>query len=128
MIDCLQKVAQEHGIFSIFTGYAMSSVGLFFYRALYFGLYDCIKPLLGPNPGTLLTFFLGMAVTQFSGIATYPIDTIRRYQMVLNLDVPMTIKHIFETRGLQGFFAGQMDNLFRGIIGALVLQLAAINR
>lgn len=60
------------------------------YRGLYFGMYDSIKPVLlvGPLEGNFLaSFLLGWTVTTGAGIASYPLDTIRRRMMMTSGEV-----------------------------------------
>jgi solute carrier family 25 (adenine nucleotide translocator) protein 4/5/6/31 len=54
------------------------------YRGLYFGLYDSIKPAMPKEmrESFLATFLLGWGITIGAGLASYPIDTIRRRMMV----------------------------------------------
>ena len=67
-----------------------SVTGIIVYRGLYFGLYDSIKPVLltGSLEGNFLASFgLGWAVTTGAGIASYPLDTIRRRMMMTSGEV-----------------------------------------
>merc|ERR1712088_1049541 len=83
LIDVFRKTLATDGISGIYKGFVISAVGIFVYRGLYFGLYDTCKPLfLGDNPSAFMSFFLGWAVTIVSGLASYPIDTIRRRMMM----------------------------------------------
>jgi solute carrier family 25 (adenine nucleotide translocator) protein 4/5/6/31 len=62
-----------------------SVVGIIVYRGLYFGMYDSLKPvvLTGSLQGSFLaSFLLGWGVTTGAGIASYPLDTIRRRMMM----------------------------------------------
>merc|ERR1711998_549562 len=78
LIDVFKKTLATDGIKGIYKGFVISAVGIFIYRGLYFGLYDTCKPLfLGENASAFMSFFLGWAVTIVSGLASYPIDTIR---------------------------------------------------
>lgn len=67
-----------------------SVAGIIVYRGLYFGMYDSIKPvvLVGPLEGNFLaSFLLGWCVTTGAGIASYPLDTIRRRMMMTSGEV-----------------------------------------
>ena len=67
----------------LYRGFTISCVGIFIYRGMYFGLYDSLKPiLLGENAPLLQSFLLGWGVTIFSGLMSYPIDTVRRRMMM----------------------------------------------
>ena len=71
------------GIQGLYRGFAISCVGIFIYRGMYFGMYDSLKPiLLGEDAGVLLSFLLGWGVTITAGLMSYPIDTIRRRMMM----------------------------------------------
>ena len=70
-----------------------SVTGIIVYRGLYFGMYDSIKPVLlvGPLEGNFLaSFLLGWTVTTGAGIASYPLDTIRRRMMMTSGEVSLT--------------------------------------
>ena len=50
-----------------------------FFRGMYFGLYDSLKPiLLGENAGVMASFLLGWVVTITSGLMSYPIGKYSR--------------------------------------------------
>merc|ERR1712154_724078 len=62
-IDVYVKTLKSDGIQGLYRGFAISAVGIFIYRGMYFGLYDTLKPLiLGADAGVTLSFFLGWAV------------------------------------------------------------------
>ena len=76
------------GVAGLYRGFVISCVGIIVYRGLYFGLYDSVKPLL---PGDLRSnffanFALGFVVTNAAGLASYPIDTVRRRMMMVCLN------------------------------------------
>ena len=56
--------------------------GIFVYRGFYFGLYDTIIPMLGKDVSPFTKFGVGYVVTVVAGLASYPIDTIRRRMMM----------------------------------------------
>ena len=67
-----------------------SVAGIVVYRGLYFGLYDSIKPVLltGSLEGNFLaSFALGWTVTTAAGVASYPLDTVRRRMMMTSGEV-----------------------------------------
>ncbi len=83
IVDCYVKTFRADGVRGLYRGFVVSCVCIFIYRGLYFGLYDSLKPvLLGDNAQWIATFFLGWAVTITSGLAAYPIDTVKRRMML----------------------------------------------
>jgi solute carrier family 25 (adenine nucleotide translocator) protein 4/5/6/31 len=75
-----------------------SVAGIIFYRGLYFGMYDSIKPvvLVGPLEGNFLaSFLLGWSVTTGAGVASYPLDTIRRRMMMTSGEVSTKKSEMF---------------------------------
>merc|ERR1712224_1003869 len=105
-----------------------SFVGIFVYRGFYFGLYDTIMPLLGSDAGIGTRFVVGYAVTVLAGLASYPIDTIRRRMMMTSGSAELQYKSsmqcagaILKAEGFKSFFKGAGANILRGIAGAGVL-------
>lgn len=90
LIDVYRKTLASDGIAGLYRGFGPSVLGIIVYRGLYFGLYDSIKPVLlvGPLEGNFLaSFLLGWGVTTGAGIASYPLDTIRRRMMMTSGEV-----------------------------------------
>ena len=83
LIDVYKKTLASDGIGGLYRGFVISCVGIFIYRGLYFGIYDTVKPIMIGDGGSFLaSFALGWGVTVVSGLASYPIDTIRRRMMM----------------------------------------------
>ena len=83
LIDVYKKTLASDGIAGLYRGFVISCVGIFIYRGLYFGIYDTAKPIfIGEGGSFLASFLLGWGVTVVSGLASYPIDTIRRRMMM----------------------------------------------
>jgi len=84
LIDCYKQTLASDGIAGLYRGFVISCVGIVVYRGLYFGMYDSFKPLLPSSvrDSLAVNFALGWAVTVFAGLASYPIDTIRRRMMM----------------------------------------------
>ncbi len=57
-------------------------MGIFCYRAFYFGLYDIAKESMDDKAGFLKKFLIAQVVVTFSETITYPIDTVRRRMMM----------------------------------------------
>ena len=85
LIDVYKKTIASDGVAGLYRGFVPSVVGIIVYRGLYFGMYDSLKPvvLVGSLQGSFLaSFLLGWSVTTGAGIASYPLDTIRRRMMM----------------------------------------------
>merc|ERR1712227_630697 len=129
LIDVYKKTLSTDGIGGLYRGFVISCVGIFIYRGLYFGLYDTLKPMfLGPDAGFLASFLLGWMVTVVSGLASYPIDTIRRRMMMTSgtgvhykssVDCGM---QILKNEGFMSMMKGAGADILRGIAGAGVLS------
>jgi hypothetical protein len=81
LIDVYKKTLASDGVRGLYRGFGPSVTGIIVYRGLYFGLYDSIKPVLltGTLEGNFLaSFALGWVVTTGAGLASYPLDTVRR--------------------------------------------------
>jgi len=128
LIDVYKKTIASDGIAGLYRGFVISAVGIFIYRGLYFGLYDSVKPMLGEDPSFLFRFMLGYSVTVSAGLASYPIDTIRRRMMMTSgtgvnykssMDCGM---QIVKNEGVGSLFKGAGANILRGIGGSLVIS------
>lgn len=128
LIDVYRKTFAADGIAGLYRGFVLSSVGIFIYRGLYFGLYDTIKPiLLGDDASFLASFALGFGVTNAASFLAYPIDTIRRRMMMrsggavkYNGSMDCAVQ-IMKGEGPTSFFKGAGANILRACAGAGVL-------
>ncbi|CAH3039281.1 unnamed protein product [Porites evermanni] len=128
LIDVYRKTLASDGIVGLYRGFVISCVGIIVYRGFYFGLYDTLKPLLlGDDASLLLSFILGYGVTVTSGLASYPIDTIRRRMMMTSGQavkykgsIDCTIQ-ILKNEGAMSMMKGAGANVLRGMAGAGVL-------
>jgi solute carrier family 25 (adenine nucleotide translocator) protein 4/5/6/31 len=84
LVDVYKKTLASDGIAGLYRGFVISCVGIIIYRGLYFGIYDSVKPMLPKEArdSFLISFLLGWIVTVGAGLASYPIDTIRRRMMM----------------------------------------------
>merc|ERR1711970_671287 len=83
LVDVYVKTLKSDGIQGLYRGFAISAVGIFIYRGMYFGMFDTLKPILVGDGGNVgLSFLLGWGVTVTAGLMSYPIDTIRRRMMM----------------------------------------------
>merc|ERR1712072_1267948 len=129
LIDVYKKTLASDGIGGLYRGFVISCVGIFIYRGLYFGLYDSLKPIvLGQNKSFLASFLLGWSVTIVSGLASYPIDSVRRRMMMASgsaVNYKGSVDcgvQILKSEGMGSLFKGAGANILRGIAGALVIS------
>jgi len=128
LIDVYTKTLKSDGIQGLYRGFAISAVGIFIYRGMYFGMFDTLKPmLLGDNANVGASFILGWGVTVTAGLMSYPIDTIRRRMMMTSgggvkykgsIDCGM---QILKNEGFMSMMKGAGANVLRGVAGAGVL-------
>ncbi|KAL5534361.1 hypothetical protein ACEPAG_823 [Sanghuangporus baumii] len=132
LVDVYKKTLKSDGMAGLYRGFVPSVVGIIVYRGLYFGIYDSIKPvvLVGPLEGSFLASFgLGWGVTIGAGLASYPLDTIRR-RMMMTSGGGVHYKSMFDCgsqiikkEGTMSLFKGAGANILRGVAGAGVLAL-----
>jgi solute carrier family 25 (adenine nucleotide translocator) protein 4/5/6/31 len=130
LADVYRKTLASDGIAGLYRGFTISCVGIVVYRGLYFGMYDSLKPVLltGEYQNSFLgSFLLGWAITIGAGLASYPIDTIRRRMMMTSgqavkyngsLDCA---RQILAKEGMSSMFKGAGANILRAVAGAGVL-------
>jgi len=127
IVDVYRKTLAADGIAGLYRGFVISFVGIFVYRGMYFGLYDTIMPILGDATPVYVRFAVGYVVTVVAGLASYPIDTIRRRMMMTSgtgakyngsLDCAIQIA---KKEGIKSYFKGAGANILRGVAGAGVL-------
>jgi solute carrier family 25 (adenine nucleotide translocator) protein 4/5/6/31 len=132
LVDVYRKTLASDGIAGLYRGFGPSVLGIVVYRGLYFGMYDSIKPVLlvGPLEGNFLaSFMLGWGVTTGAGIASYPLDTIRRRMMMTSGEAVKykssfdAARQIMAAEGVRSFFKGAGANILRGVAGAGVLSI-----
>ncbi|KAL1639285.1 ADP/ATP carrier protein [Diplodia intermedia] len=132
LIDVYKKTLATDGIAGLYRGFGPSVAGIIVYRGLYFGMYDSIKPvvLVGPLEGNFLaSFLLGWTVTTGAGIASYPLDTVRRRMMMTSGEAVKykssldAAKQIIANEGFKSLFKGAGANILRGVAGAGVLSI-----
>jgi solute carrier family 25 (adenine nucleotide translocator) protein 4/5/6/31 len=132
LIDVYKKTLASDGIGGLYRGFMPSVAGIVVYRGLYFGMYDSIKPvvLVGALEGNFLaSFALGWAVTTGAGIASYPLDTVRRRMMMTSGEAVKykssfdAFQKIVAAEGVKSLFKGAGANILRGVAGAGVLSI-----
>jgi solute carrier family 25 (adenine nucleotide translocator) protein 4/5/6/31 len=130
LIDVYRKTLKTDGIAGLYRGFTISVVGIIVYRGLYFGLYDSLKPIVlrGDMKDSFVgSFFLGWGITIGAGLASYPIDTIRRRMMMTSGEAVKyksslhAFNEIVKKEGVKSLFKGAGANILRAIAGAGVL-------
>merc|ERR1712166_331172 len=133
LVNCLQKTAASDGAAGLYRGFGISVVGIFGYRASYFGMFDTGKAILFPDPknvNILAMWGFAQVVTVASGVVSYPLDTVRR-RLMMQSGLPEAERRytgtmdafskIASQEGPLAFFKGSLSNVIRGTGGALVL-------
>ncbi|GFP80029.1 ADP ATP carrier protein mitochondrial [Phtheirospermum japonicum] len=115
LVDVYRKTLKSDGLAGLYRGFNISCVGIIVYRGLYFGMYDSLKPVL-------LTGSL-----QGAGLASYPIDTVRRRMMMTSGEAVKykssmdAFAQILKNEGAKSLFKGAGANILRAVAGAGVL-------
>ncbi|KXG47031.1 Mitochondrial carrier protein [Penicillium griseofulvum] len=132
LVDVYRKTLASDGIAGLYRGFGPSVLGIVVYRGLYFGMYDSIKPVLlvGPLEGSFIaSFLLGWTVTTGAGVASYPLDTVRRRMMMTSGEAVKykssmdAARQIVAKEGVKSLFKGAGANILRGVAGAGVLSI-----
>ncbi|CAG8433088.1 10717_t:CDS:2 [Diversispora eburnea] len=123
LLDVYRKTYKSDGIIGLYRG-------IIIYRGLYFGMFDSLKPLVLTGPlkdNFLASFLLGWSVTIGAGLASYPIDTIRRRMMMTSGEAVKynsswhAFSQIVAKEGPMSLFKGAGANILRAVAGAGVL-------
>jgi len=132
LLDVYKKTIASDGVAGLYRGFLPSVVGIIVYRGLYFGMYDSLKPVVltgALKNNFFASFMLGWAVTTGAGLASYPLDTIRRRMMMTSGEkvhyagMMDAGRKIIAAEGVGSLFKGAGANILRGVAGAGVLSL-----
>jgi len=127
LFDVFKKTHAIDGPVGLYRGFVISCVGIVVYRGLYFGMYDSFKPIVLQGAladSDLASFFLGWGVTIVAGIASYPLDTVRRRMMMTSGEAVKykssihCFVEIAKNEGVRSYFKGAASNVLRAIAGA----------
>jgi len=130
LVDVYKKTYASDGIAGLYRGFVISCVGIVVYRGLYFGLFDSLKPVVltgNMKDSFLAAFLLGWAVTIGAGLASYPLDTVRRRMMMTSGEATKykssihAFNEIVKKEGSKSLFKGAGANILRAVAGAGVL-------
>lgn len=133
--DCIMTTVRKQGITGLYTGWTVTCMGAFVYRA---GQLGCFKQMQELNPykndkgaiGGISAFcsvtFARTIVMPFN----YPFDTVRR-RMMLQSEKPVAERvykgsldcfvKVMKNEGYKGMYKGLIPELFRGVGGSLVI-------
>ncbi|CAD5331577.1 unnamed protein product [Arabidopsis thaliana] len=130
LVDVYKKTLKSDGIAGLYRGFNISCAGIIVYRGLYFGLYDSMKPVLltgDLQDSFFASFALGWLITNGAGLASYPIDTVRRRMMMTSGEAVKykssfdAFSQIVKKEGAKSLFKGAGANILRAVAGAGVL-------
>jgi len=135
--DCIFTTVRSQGITGLYTGWSVTCMGAFVYRA---GQLGCFKQIQDLNPwqkdkGTLGAISSFAAVTAARTVVmpfNYPFDTVRR-RMMLQSEKPVAERvykgsidcfaKVWQKEGPKGMYKGMIPELFRGVGGSLVIVI-----
>ena len=132
LIDCCKKIHKTDGIKGLYKGFGISVAGIFVYRAFYFGGYDAGKKFIfaGDDRSTAIwkRLIFAQIITSSSEILAYPFDTVRRRLMMQSGRAEIIYEgtrdcanKIYSKEGFNGFFKGNLSNIWRSVGSSLVL-------
>uniref|UniRef100_A0A1J3EK72 ADP/ATP translocase n=1 Tax=Noccaea caerulescens TaxID=107243 RepID=A0A1J3EK72_NOCCA len=130
LVDVYKKTLASDGVAGLYRGFSISCVGIVVYRALYFGLYDSLKPVVlgsGLQDSFFASFLLGWGITVGAGLASYPFDTVRRRMMMTSGEAVKyrssleAFSQIVKKEGAKSLYKGAGANILRAVAGAGVL-------
>jgi len=137
IMDCIMTTLRSQGVTGLYTGWTVTVLGAFVYRA---GQLGCFKQIQDLNPykndkGTMGAFSSFLAVTVARTVImpfNYPFDTVRR-RMMLESEKSAEArvykgsidcaKQVWSKEGAKGMYKGMVPELFRGVGGSLVIVI-----
>jgi len=131
LVDVYRKTYATDGIAGLYRGFMVSCTGIIVYRGCYFGFFDSLKPVVlqgALKDSFLASLMLGWGVTIAAGLASYPLDTIRRRMMMTSGAAEKytsswdCFKKVTAKEGFGTLFKGAGANILRGVAGAGVLS------
>jgi len=135
IFDCIATTVRNQGLTGLYTGWSVTVMGAFVYRA---GQLGCFKQIQDLNPWAKDKGTKG-AISSFCAVTTartiimpfnYPFDTVRR-RMMLESEKPKDKRiykgsldcffQVLRKEGTKGMYKGMVPELFRGVGGSLVI-------
>lgn len=127
-VDALRQSVRKDGMRSVYRGITPSVLGVFPYVGFSFGLFEAVRPILpkrkdDPNvTSASATVVAGAVVSGAAQLVAYPLDTCRRRMQVAgfgeaaapaNVSFLETVRGIFRTSGVGGFYRGAIPNFLK---------------
>jgi len=137
IMDCIATTVRGQGITGLYTGWTVTCLGAFVYRA---GQLGCFKQIQDLNPyqkdkgwrGGVSSFLAVTAARTVIMPFNYPFDTVRR-RMMLQSEKPVAERvykgsidcflKVLQKEGTKGMYKGMVPELFRGVGGSLVIVI-----
>jgi solute carrier family 25 (adenine nucleotide translocator) protein 4/5/6/31 len=137
ILDCISTTVKSQGLTGLYTGWTVTCMGAFVYRA---GQLGCFKQIQDLNPyakdkgskGAISSFVAVTAARTVVMPFNYPFDTVRR-RMMLQSEKPVAERvykgsfdcffKVFQKEGAKGMYKGMVPELFRGVGGSLVIVI-----
>jgi len=137
IMDCIMTTVRSQGITGLYTGWSVTVMGAFVYRAGQLGMFKQIQDL---NPykndkGTLggISAFAAVTAARTAVMPfNYPFDTIRR-RMMLQSEKPVADRlykgsvdcfvKVMKNEGFAGMYKGMIPEIFRGVGGSVVVVM-----
>jgi len=135
IMDCIMTTLRSQGVTGLYTGWTVTVMGAFVYRA---GQLGCFKQIQDLNPykndkGSMGAISSFVAVTVARTVVmpfNYPFDTVRR-RVMLESEKPAEqrtykgsldcARQVWKNEGAKGMYKGMVPELFRGIGGSFVV-------
>jgi len=137
IMDCIMTTVRNQGIIGLYTGWTVTCMGAFVYRA---GQLGCFKQIQDLNPWAkdkgaigFISSFVSVTIARTVVMPfNYPFDTVRR-RMMLQSEKPIAervykgsldcFKKVLVKEGAKGMYKGMVPELFRGVGGSLVIVI-----
>jgi len=135
IMDCIASTVRKQGLTGLYTGWSVTVMGAFVYRAGQLGLFKTIQDMnpYASDKGTLgaVSSFVSVTAARTAIMPfNYPFDTVRR-RMMLESEKPVDkrvykgsvdcFNQVMKKEGFKGMYKGMIPELFRGVGGSLVI-------
>jgi solute carrier family 25 (adenine nucleotide translocator) protein 4/5/6/31 len=129
-LDCVIQLYNAEGLRGVYKGMVISIIGVFIFRATYFGAYDTLKGVIKKDTGFLVKWGAAQMITVLCSVIFYPFDTLRRRMMMQSGEMEQVYKNtidcatkIFQEEKFMGYYKGWGTNSIRTCGSSVVLVL-----